>query len=44
MTTHYSKPEIANLISLSNRVCSDERHKTDTVIYLEKKNRRATGG
>ncbi len=44
MTTHYSMAEIANLISFSNRVCSDERHKTDTVVYLEKKNRRATGG
>ncbi len=44
MTTHYSMAEIANLISFSNKVCSDERHKTDTVIYLEQKNRRATGG
>ncbi len=44
MTTHYSMAEIATLISFSNRVCSDERHKTDTVVYLEKKNRRATGG
>lgn len=41
---HYSAPEIAKLIEYSNRVCGDERHNSDTIIFLEKKNRRATGG
>jgi integrase len=37
MTTHYSAPEIAKLIAYSNRVCGDECHKSDTIIFLEKK-------
>jgi integrase len=44
MTTHYSAPEIAKLIAYANRVCGDDPHKTPTVVFLEKRNRRATGG
>ncbi|MGO9566728.1 MAG: tyrosine-type recombinase/integrase [Desulfomonilaceae bacterium] len=40
ITTHYSRAEIAKLIAYSNRVCLDERHKSDTSVFLEKKNRR----
>jgi integrase len=44
ITTHYSAADIAKLVEYSNRVCRGERHKTDTVVFLEKKNRRFLGG
>jgi integrase len=39
ITTHYSAPELENLIAAANKVCPDERHKTDTMVILRKKNR-----
>lgn len=41
VTTHYSMAEIAKLIAYSNRVCKDERHSSDTIVFLEKRNRQA---
>lgn len=40
MTTHYSESEILKLIEYSHRVCRDDEHKSDTIVFLEKKNRR----
>ena len=37
ITTHYSAPELRNLIAAANAVCSQERHKTDTMVILKKK-------
>lgn len=37
ITTHYSAPELINLIQASERVCVKERHKSDTIVYLRKK-------
>jgi len=37
ITTHYSMPEIENLIAAANRVCSQEGHKIDTMVILRKK-------
>jgi integrase len=37
MTTHYSMAEIAKVIAYSNRVCRDERHGSDTIVFLGKK-------
>ncbi len=39
VTTYYSEAEILKLIEYSNRVCRDDRHKSDTIVFLEKKNR-----
>jgi integrase len=36
ITTHYSAPELINLIEASNRVCQEERHKIDTMVLLRK--------
>jgi integrase len=45
ITTHYSAAEIAKLIEYSNRVCQEEGcHNSDTVVFLEKRNRQRTGG
>jgi integrase len=37
ITTHYSAPELINLIQAAERVCRDERHKFDTMVLLRKK-------
>lgn len=38
ITTHYSQPELENLISASNKACSQEGgHKMDTLVILRKK-------
>jgi len=44
MTTHYSAPEIAKLLAYANRVCGDECHKSDTIVFLEKKAAKNRGG
>ena len=36
ITTHYSKPELENLIEAANKVCRDG-HKMDTFVILKKK-------
>ena len=41
ITTHYSMAEIAKLITYSNRVCREDCHKSDTIVFLEKRNRQA---
>jgi integrase len=38
ITTHYSAPELISLIQASERVCAQSRHKSDTIVYLRKKN------
>lgn len=38
ITTHYSAPELESLIAAANKVCPDERHKTDTMVILRRKN------
>ncbi|WP_052316097.1 tyrosine-type recombinase/integrase [Desulfomonile tiedjei] len=43
ITTHYSMAEITKLIAYANRVCDDERHKSDTIVFLEKRKRQANG-
>jgi integrase len=37
ITTHYSAPELESLIAAANKVCPDERHKTDTMVILRRK-------
>jgi integrase len=37
ITTHYSMPELENLITAANTVCSEDGHKTDTMVILKKK-------
>jgi integrase len=37
ITTHYSAPELRNLIAAANAVCQQERHKIDTMVILKKK-------
>jgi integrase len=37
ITTHYSAPELLNLIQASERICQDSRHKSDTLVILRKK-------
>ncbi|MEJ2719138.1 MAG: tyrosine-type recombinase/integrase, partial [Deltaproteobacteria bacterium] len=32
ITTHYSKPEIENLVAAANRVCEKDWHKTGTIV------------
>jgi integrase len=41
VTTHYSMAEIAKLIAYSNRVCREDCHDSDTIVFLEKRNRQA---
>ncbi len=38
ITTHYSAPELMNLIEASERVCGDHWHKFGTMVILKKKN------
>jgi integrase len=38
ITTHYSAPELINLIQASERVCPDNWHKSGTNLVLRKKN------
>ena len=40
ITTHYSKPELENLVMAANKVCS-QRHTIDTLTVLRKKKRQA---
>jgi len=37
ITTHYSMPELENLIAASNKACTQEGHKSDTMVILRKK-------
>ena len=37
ITTHYSMPELENLIAASNKACTQQGHKTDTMVILRKK-------
>ncbi len=37
ITTHYSMPELQNLIAASNKVCDHEWNKNGTVVILKKK-------
>ncbi len=37
ITTHYSAPELKNLINAANKVCPDVRLKTDTMPFRENK-------
>lgn len=37
ITTHYSMPELENLIAASNKACTQEGHKSDTMLILRKK-------
>jgi integrase len=41
ITTHYPAAEISKLIAYSNRVCRDEKHNSDAVVFLEKKIRQS---
>ncbi len=41
ITTHYSMAEIAKLIAYSNRICREDCHKSDTIVFPEKRNRQA---
>ena len=40
VTTHYSAPELINLIEASERVCEHHWHKSGTMVILKGKNRR----
>ncbi len=44
ITTHYSMPELENLIAAANKVCPKERHKIDTMVILKKNPRLAVVG
>jgi integrase len=44
ITTHYSMPELENLLAAANAVCPQERHKIDTMVVLRKKNRLVSVG
>jgi len=37
ITTHYSAPELENLIAAANKVCPASGHKTATIVVLKKK-------
>jgi hypothetical protein len=37
ITTHYSKPELENLVADANRVCPDEWNKNGTVVLMKEK-------
>jgi len=41
VTTHYSAPELINLIQAAERVCRRGGHKSDTIIMLKRKSRLA---
>ncbi len=41
VTTHYSAPELINLLQASERVCSGDRSKLGTMVILKKKPRLA---
>ena len=41
VTTHYSAPELINLLQASERVCSRDWHKSGTMVILKKKPRLA---
>ncbi|MFH1116764.1 MAG: tyrosine-type recombinase/integrase [Pseudomonadota bacterium] len=43
ITTHYSAPEIINLIQASERVCVRSRHKSPTLVVLRRKNLTVVG-
>jgi integrase len=38
VTTHYSAPELINLIQASERVCTRDWHKSGTIVVLKRKN------
>lgn len=42
ITTHYSAPELLNLIQAAERVCARQRHKKDTMVILKGNSRRLT--
>lgn len=37
ITTHYSRPELKNLITAANSVCHPDRHKIDAMVILKKR-------
>jgi integrase len=37
ITTHYSAPELLNLMQASERICRGPRHKSDTIVMLRRK-------
>jgi integrase len=37
VTTHYSAPDVANLVAAANRVAATEGHKVDTMTILRRK-------
>jgi len=37
VTTHYSAPELANLIAAANRIAATEGHKMDTMTIFRRK-------
>jgi integrase len=37
ITTHYSAPELINLIKAAERVCPNDWHKSGTIVILKKK-------
>jgi site-specific recombinase XerD len=37
ITTHYSQPELENLIAAANKVCSQPGHKMATMVILKKR-------
>jgi len=37
ITTHYSKPELENLIAAANKVCPDEWNKNGTMVLIKEK-------
>jgi integrase len=39
VTTHYSAPELINLIHAAERVCGDDWHKSGTMVILKKQQR-----
>ncbi len=41
ITTHYSKPELGNLISAANRVCGDESRKSPALVIIKRKTAQA---
>jgi integrase len=40
ITSHYSAPEVAELINASNKVCADEKHKSRTVNLLKRRSQK----
>jgi integrase len=41
ITTHYSRPELENLIAAANKVCPDEWNKNGTMVLLKEKTAQA---